>query len=50
VDGQAVHLSATDWKIRRGGPVLGEHNERVLTEVLGLTTSEVGQLAAEGVI
>jgi crotonobetainyl-CoA:carnitine CoA-transferase CaiB-like acyl-CoA transferase len=50
VDGQPVHLSATDWKIRRGGPVLGEHNERVLTEVLGLTTSEVGQLAAEGVI
>ena len=37
VDGLPVHLSATDWRIRRGGPVLGEDNERVLTEVLGLT-------------
>ena len=50
VDGQPVHLSATDWRIRRGGPVLGEDNERVLTEVLGLTTAEIGRLAAEGVI
>ena len=49
-DGQPVHLSATDWRIRRGGPVLGEDNERVLTEVLGLTTAEVGRLAADGVI
>jgi crotonobetainyl-CoA:carnitine CoA-transferase CaiB-like acyl-CoA transferase len=50
VDGQPVHLSATDWRIRRGGPVLGEDNERVLTEVLGLTAAEIGRLAAEGVI
>jgi crotonobetainyl-CoA:carnitine CoA-transferase CaiB-like acyl-CoA transferase len=50
VDGQPVHLSATDWRIRRGGPVLGEHNERVLTEVLGLSSAEIGRLAAEGVI
>ena len=34
----------------RGGPVLGEDNERVLTEVLGLSTAEIGRLAAEGVI
>ena len=49
-DGQPVHLSATDWRIRRGGPVLGEDNERVLTEVLGLTGAEIGRLAADGVI
>ena len=49
-DGQPVHLSADDWRIRRGGPVLGEDNERVLTEVLGLSTAEIGRLAAEGVI
>ena len=49
-DGQPVHLSATDWRIRRGGPVLGEDNERVLTEVLGLSPAEIGRLAAEGVI
>ena len=49
-DGQPVHLSGTDWRIRRGGPVLGEDNERVLTEVLGLSPAEVGRLADEGVI
>lgn len=50
VDGQPVHLSGTDWKISRGGPVLGENNERVFSEVLGLTSAEIGRLAAEGVI
>jgi crotonobetainyl-CoA:carnitine CoA-transferase CaiB-like acyl-CoA transferase len=44
VDGLPVHLSAT------AGPVLGEDNERVLSEVLGLTTHEIGRLAEEGVI
>ena len=50
VDGLPVHLSRTDWQIGRGGPVLGEDNERVLSEVLGLSTAEIGRLAAEGVI
>jgi crotonobetainyl-CoA:carnitine CoA-transferase CaiB-like acyl-CoA transferase len=50
VDGLPVHLSRTDWKLGRGGPVLGEDNERVLSEVLGLTTAEIGRLAEEGVI
>jgi benzylsuccinate CoA-transferase BbsF subunit len=50
VDGLPVHLSATDWRVERGGPTLGEDNDRVLGEVLGLTTAEIGQLAAEGVI
>jgi crotonobetainyl-CoA:carnitine CoA-transferase CaiB-like acyl-CoA transferase len=50
VDGLPVHLSATDWRIERAGPVLGEDNERVLTEVLGLTSHEIGRLAEEGVI
>ena len=30
VDGLPVHLSGTDWRIERGGPMLGEDNERVL--------------------
>jgi crotonobetainyl-CoA:carnitine CoA-transferase CaiB-like acyl-CoA transferase len=50
VDGLPVHLTATDWQIDRGGPVLGEDNERVYSEVLGLTTAEIGRLAADGVI
>jgi crotonobetainyl-CoA:carnitine CoA-transferase CaiB-like acyl-CoA transferase len=50
VDGLPVHLSATDWSLERGGPVLGEDNERVYSEVLGLTTAEIGRLAQDGVI
>src|SRR5690606_18027474 len=28
-DGLPMHLSETDWRIERGGPCLGEHNELV---------------------
>ena len=50
VDGLPVHLSRTDWRLGRGGPVLGEDNERVFSEVLGLTSAEIGRLRADGVI
>jgi benzylsuccinate CoA-transferase BbsF subunit len=50
VDGLPVHLSAGDWQIVRGGPLLGEDNDRVLGEVLGLSAKEIAQLAEEGVI
>lgn len=50
VDGLPVHLSKADWRLHKGGPLLGEHNERVFGEVLGLSTKEIAQLAEEGVI
>ncbi|MEZ5219262.1 MAG: CoA transferase [Ilumatobacteraceae bacterium] len=50
VDGLPVHLSETDWSIRRAGPLLGEHNEFVFGEVLGLSSNEIGVLADAGVI
>jgi crotonobetainyl-CoA:carnitine CoA-transferase CaiB-like acyl-CoA transferase len=50
VDGLPVHLSAGDWQIQRGGPLLGEDNERVFGQVLGLSTKEIAQLGEEGVI
>ena len=50
VDGLPVHLSATDWRLDRAGPVLGQDNERVFSEVLGLSAAEIGRLADEGVI
>jgi crotonobetainyl-CoA:carnitine CoA-transferase CaiB-like acyl-CoA transferase len=50
VDGLPVHLSETDWRLERAGPVLGQDNERVFAEVLGLSTAEIGRLADEGVI
>lgn len=50
VDGLPVHLSSTDWRLERGGPVLGQDNERVLGEILGLSGAEIGRLSDEGVI
>jgi crotonobetainyl-CoA:carnitine CoA-transferase CaiB-like acyl-CoA transferase len=49
-DGLPVHLSQTDWEIRRGAPCLGEHNDRVFGEVLGLSDREIAELRREGVI
>ncbi|MCY3839234.1 MAG: CoA transferase [Gammaproteobacteria bacterium] len=50
VDGQPVHFSETDWRITRSGPCLGEHNEEVLTRLLGLGSEEVARLEEEGVL
>jgi crotonobetainyl-CoA:carnitine CoA-transferase CaiB-like acyl-CoA transferase len=50
VDGLPVHLSRTDWSIARGAPCLGEHNERIYGELLGVGRSELAELRAEGVI
>jgi crotonobetainyl-CoA:carnitine CoA-transferase CaiB-like acyl-CoA transferase len=50
VDGLPVHLSETDWEITRGAPCLGEHNDYVLGELLGLSTEEISSLAKEGVV
>jgi crotonobetainyl-CoA:carnitine CoA-transferase CaiB-like acyl-CoA transferase len=50
VDGLPVHLSKTDWEMRRGGPCLGEHTEQVLGRLLGLSPEEVAKLRAEGVV
>jgi len=50
VDGLPVHLSETDWEMRRGAACLGEHNEYVFGELLGLPASEIEELRAEGVL
>jgi benzylsuccinate CoA-transferase BbsF subunit len=50
VDGVPVHLSETDWTISRGAPLLGEHNDQVYGELLGLSAEERGVLAAEGIL
>ena len=50
VDGLPVHLSRTDWHVERGGPLLGEDNDRVFSEVLGLSASEIDDLRDQGVI
>ena len=50
VDGMPVHFSETDWQMQHGAPCLGEHNEHVLTTLLGMSAEEVQQLTEEGVL
>ncbi len=50
VDGLPVHFSRTDWQLGRGGPLLGEDNDRVFREVLGLDQAEIDELRAAAVI
>jgi len=49
-EGLPVHLSETDWRVERGGPCLGEHNDYVFGDILGLPGSEIEKLREEGVI
>jgi len=46
----AFRLSQTPPKLERAAPCLGEHNEYVLTELLGIPDNEFVQLLAEGVL
>ena len=50
VDGIPIHLSETDWRIRRGAPQLGEHNRQVLGGLLGLDDEDLAGLREEGVL
>jgi benzylsuccinate CoA-transferase BbsF subunit len=50
VDGIPVHLSATDWRIERPAPLLGEHNREVYGGLLGLADDEIDELTAAGVL
>lgn len=50
VDGLPFHLSETDWQIERGAPCLGEHNDYVFGELLGLGRDEIIELRESGVL
>ena len=50
VDGIPAHLSKTDWSMTRGAAVLGEDNDYVYGELLGLSQDEIAGLHEEGVI
>jgi len=49
VDGFPARFSRTPWRIERGAPCLGEHNEAVFSRLLGLSPAEVSELRADGV-
>jgi crotonobetainyl-CoA:carnitine CoA-transferase CaiB-like acyl-CoA transferase len=48
-DGFSFELSRTPGNLT-AAPTLGQHNEYVYKEILGLTDEEIGDLIAEGVI
>jgi len=43
-------FSRTPAEIRRPGPLLGEHNQYVLSELLGMSSDEIEKLVAEEVL
>ncbi|MBW2060848.1 MAG: CoA transferase [Deltaproteobacteria bacterium] len=45
-----IKLSRTPARVRRPAPCLGEHNEYVLGELLGLSRDEIAQLEKKGII
>ena len=48
--GPPWHLSETPAKITRSSPLLGEHDEYVFGQLLGMSTSEIAELTKEQVI
>ena len=49
-DGLTFNLSKTPGKLRMPAPCLGEHNEYIYKDILGLNDDEIGDLLVEGVI
>ncbi|MYH11325.1 MAG: CoA transferase, partial [Rhodothermaceae bacterium] len=50
VDGMAVKLSETPATIQKGAPTLGQHNDEVFGDILGMSSETVRTLTEEGVI
>jgi crotonobetainyl-CoA:carnitine CoA-transferase CaiB-like acyl-CoA transferase len=48
--GAPVRLSETPGSVRTPAPMLGEHTETVLRELLGLDATEIAALRAGGVV
>jgi len=50
LDGVATRLSHTPGFVAGPGPLHGEHTDRVLRDVLGLSASEIANLRADKVV
>lgn len=48
--GIPVKLSDSPGQVRRGAPSVGEHNSQIYGELLGMSTQEIQELRAQGVI
>jgi crotonobetainyl-CoA:carnitine CoA-transferase CaiB-like acyl-CoA transferase len=50
VPGAPYQFSATPWRLERPAPRLGQHNQEIYRDRLGVAESEMGSLARDGVI
>jgi crotonobetainyl-CoA:carnitine CoA-transferase CaiB-like acyl-CoA transferase len=50
IENSRMVFSATPARVTSAGPVFGQHNQQVLTEILGLSEEEFVELLAEGVL
>jgi benzylsuccinate CoA-transferase BbsF subunit len=50
IDGPVFRLSETPAAVRGPGPLLGEHTDAVLVELLGCTAEEIATLRDDGVV
>ena len=50
IEGSHFHLSRTPARVERAAPMLGEHNQLVLEEILGYDEERVAELVAAGVL
>jgi len=50
IPGSPIHLSETPGEVYAPAPLLGEHSEEVLKDILGYPQEEIDQLKREGVI
>jgi crotonobetainyl-CoA:carnitine CoA-transferase CaiB-like acyl-CoA transferase len=48
--GIAIKFSDTPGRITRGVPYLGEHNEEIFSNLLGVSENDMGQLLQKEVI
>jgi crotonobetainyl-CoA:carnitine CoA-transferase CaiB-like acyl-CoA transferase len=50
VEGPVHHLADTPPRLDRPAPLLGQHTDELLTELLGLTPAEIADLREQGVL
>ena len=48
--GLAFRFSEARWRVEKNAPCLGQDNDYVFEDVLGLSSAEIAQLKEEGVI
>ena len=46
-EGLPLHFSRSEWTVRRGGPLLGEHKHEVYRDLLGRSDKQLATLAEE---